>query len=53
MSITVIMHHYVSTCFLSLVIMSKQVVPSAAAQCIIVKFLAIENVKPAQIMKRW
>jgi len=30
--------------------MREQVVPSAVAQCIIVKFLTNENVKPAEIL---
>jgi len=39
--------------FLSVVItMREQVVPSAVAQCIIVKFLTNENMKRAQILKR-
>jgi hypothetical protein len=41
-----------SDCFLSAVItMSEQVIPSAVAQRIIVKFLTNENVKPADILK--
>jgi glucan biosynthesis protein len=40
-------------CFLSLVItMSEQVVPSAVAQRIMVKFVTNENVKPAEILMR-
>jgi hypothetical protein len=31
---------------------SDQVVPSAVAQCIIIKFLTNENVKPAEILIR-
>jgi hypothetical protein len=33
--------------------MSEQVVPSAVAQRIIVKFVTNENVKPAAILKRF
>jgi hypothetical protein len=32
--------------------MSEQMVPSAVAQCIIVKFLTIENTKSAEILTR-
>jgi hypothetical protein len=51
-SITVKTYQYVSTCFLSaLIMMSEQVVPSAVVQCISVNFLTNENVKPAEILK--
>jgi hypothetical protein len=43
-----------SACFLSAVItMNEQVVPSAVAQRIVVKFLTNENVKNAEILKRF
>jgi hypothetical protein len=32
--------------------MSEQVDPSAAEQCIIIKFLTNENVRPAEILNR-
>jgi len=38
-----------STCFLSVVITSEQVVHSAVVQCII-KFITNKNVKPAEIL---
>jgi hypothetical protein len=42
-----------STCFLLVVIMmSEQVVPLAVAQCIIIKFMTNENVKPSEILLR-
>jgi hypothetical protein len=40
-----------SSCFLSAVITSVHVVPSALAQGVTVKFLTIENVKRAVILK--
>jgi hypothetical protein len=46
-------HCVLSSCFLSaLITMSVQVIPSALAQSIIVKFLTKENVKPAEIPRR-
>jgi hypothetical protein len=51
--ITVTTHRCVSTCFSSVVIMmNEQVVPSAVAQSIIVKFVIEENAKPAEILMR-
>jgi hypothetical protein len=42
-----------STCRLSVVItMSEQVVPSAVAQCIVVKFLNNKNVKLVEILMK-
>jgi hypothetical protein len=32
--------------------MSEQLVPSAVAQCIIVKFITKEKMRPAEILKR-
>jgi hypothetical protein len=47
------MYYCVTICFLSVVItLSVEVVPLAIAQHILVKFLIIDNVKPAKILMR-
>jgi hypothetical protein len=51
--VTVITYHCLSASFLSgAITASEQVVPSAATQRIVVKFLTNENVKPAEILMR-
>jgi hypothetical protein len=54
MHITVIKYPYVPTCFLlvAITISEQQVVPLDVEQCIIVKFLTNQNVKPAEILMR-
>jgi hypothetical protein len=52
--VTVIMYHCICTCLLSVVsTMSEQVVPSAVAQFIVVKFLTNKNVDPAKLLMRF
>jgi len=47
MPVTIVIYHCISICFLSVVITkSRQVIPSAVAQHIIIKFITNENVRP-------
>jgi len=53
MSTTAIKYHFMSLCFVSVVItMSEHVIPSAVAQGFIVKLLTNENAKLAEILIR-
>jgi hypothetical protein len=50
---TVVTYRYVFTSFQStMIIIGKQVVPLTVPQCIMVKLVTNENVKPAEILTR-